>query len=150
MTNSTYPAAVPDYLTAQHIQDAIIMWIEDQKPSGNEMIDLSMFVHKQIFEALGGSVEETGETFIDGTQIIEMVEESDSERLALAKIFKFMCKDLRRTDPKLDSRKALTDALDLQVYEFINSSSSEVRSVIRRSMINLILLDELRYDNENN
>ena len=149
MHNSTYPDAAPDYLTAQHIKDAIVMWIEDQKPNGDEMVDLSMFVHKQIFEAFGGSVEETGETFIDDAQIIDVVEGNESERLALAKIFKFMCKDMRDDVPKFEHRNALMIELETQWSDLYNSSSSETRSIIRRSMINLILLDELRYDNEN-
>lgn len=150
MHNSTYPDAAPEYLTSQQIKDAIVMWIEDQHPNGDEMVDLSMFVHKQIFEALGGSVEATGETVIDGTQIIESVEESDSERIALAKIFKFMCKDMRSSD---DMRFADRDSLIFEMVEnindFIASESLNVRSIIRRSLINLIILDELRYDNEN-
>ena len=148
MIESTIPDASAGYLDAQAIKDAFVMWIEDVNPNGDELVDLSMFIHKQIFEALGGLIHDLEDgDLVEDVDPVEFVTKGDTERSALAKIFKLMCKDLRDGQDNFGSRENLLASID-DAAQDVFSSHPLVRNIARRELIRLIVLDELRYDNE--
>ena len=148
MIESTIPDASAGYLDAKAIKDAFVMWIEDVQPNGDELVDLSMFIHKQIFEALGGLIHDLEDgDLVEDVDPVEFVTKGDTERSALAKIFKLMCKDLRDGKDNFSSREKLLASID-DAAQGVSASHPIVRNIARRELIRLIVLDELRYDNE--
>lgn len=149
MIESTIPDASAGYLDAQAIKDAFVMWIEDAQPNGDELVDFSMFIHKRIFEALGGLIHDLEDgDIVEDVDPVEFVSGEDTERAALAKIFKLMCKDLRNAPDNFGSRENLLASID-DASQDVFSSHPLVRNIARRELIRLIVLDELRYDHEN-
>ena len=168
MPESNIPDACPNYLTSRQIKDAITMWIEDQNPSETELDDLSVFLHKKIFEAFGGKEDEgfsrtTLELKFDGDVIAvtpdmwlpldgsDAVEIKHTERSLAAKLFQLIMKELKRDavfQRQWPNREQLLLEMDETIKFFKSSDSAATRKIYRKALLILLFADELRYDNE--